>query len=55
MRIERESSSLDERRERIAEIDGRGILATPANSRYNEQVCEAGRQSILAGGRLVEI
>jgi predicted dehydrogenase len=55
MRIERESSSLDERRERIAEVDGRGILATPANSRYNEQVCEAGRQSILAGGRLVEI
>jgi len=31
-------------------IDREGILATPANSRYNEQVIEAARKSILAGG-----
>jgi hypothetical protein len=35
----------------LAEIDEKGVLATPANSRYNELVVEAGRLSILNGGR----
>jgi hypothetical protein len=30
-------------------------MATPANSSYNELVVEAGRLSILNGGREVEI
>jgi hypothetical protein len=32
-----------------------GVLATPANSRYNELVMEAGRLSILNGARTAEI
>ena len=36
---------------RIAEIDATGIVATPANSRYNELTVEAGRLSLLNGGR----
>jgi D-galacturonate reductase len=37
----------------IEEIDRAGLIATPANSRYNERVIEAGRKSLLAGGTLV--
>jgi predicted dehydrogenase len=44
-------AALDRRRELLAEIDQRGVTATPANSRYNELVIEAGRLSILNGGR----
>ena len=33
------------------EIDDAGILATPANSSFNEAVVEAARQSIQGGGR----
>jgi D-galacturonate reductase len=36
-------------------IDREGLLATPANSRYNERVLEAGRRSLLDGGREVLI
>ena len=36
---------------RIAEISATGIIATPANSRYNELVVEAGRLSLLHNGR----
>jgi D-galacturonate reductase len=39
----------------IRDIDREGIAATPANSRYNEQVIEAARQSILNGGRVVSM
>ena len=39
----------------IREVDAEGILATPANSAYNELVIEAGRLSILNGGRPVVI
>jgi hypothetical protein len=39
----------------LEEIDRAGILATPANSSYNERVIEAGRESIRNGGRMVEI
>lgn len=35
----------------LAEIDRRGIIATPANSSINELVTEAARLSITAGGR----
>ncbi|MFN0103538.1 MAG: Gfo/Idh/MocA family protein [Bryobacteraceae bacterium] len=39
------------RQTRLDEIDAQGIIATPANSRYNELVVEAGRLSILHNGR----
>ncbi|MBN1393878.1 MAG: Gfo/Idh/MocA family oxidoreductase [Pirellulales bacterium] len=43
------------RREALAEIDRRGILATPANSFINELVVEAARLSILQDGRPARI
>lgn len=39
----------------IKQLDEEGIMATPANSSYNELVIEAGRLSITNGGREVEI
>jgi hypothetical protein len=39
----------------LRQIDEAGIMATPANSSYNERVIEAGRESILNGGREVTI
>ena len=45
------NGSLTERQARLKELDARGILATPANSLYNELVMEAGRLSILNGAR----
>ncbi|HWD99498.1 MAG TPA: Gfo/Idh/MocA family oxidoreductase [Bryobacteraceae bacterium] len=39
----------------LAEIDAQGLLATPGNSDYNEQVIEAGRMSLERGGDLVRI
>jgi hypothetical protein len=33
----------------LQELDAAGVMATPANSRYNELVMEAGRLSILNG------
>lgn len=54
--IEVESApSLEERRRLLEAIDRAGIMATPANSSANERVIEAGRASILSGGRVVEI
>ncbi|MCW5963190.1 MAG: Gfo/Idh/MocA family oxidoreductase [Bryobacterales bacterium] len=49
------ASSLETRRRLLSEIDAQGILATPANSAFNELVVEAGRLSLLSGGREVEI
>jgi predicted dehydrogenase len=49
--LEAETSGLAERQQRLQQIDRTGIMATPANSRYNELVLEAGRLSILSGGR----
>ncbi len=43
------------RQKLIKQFDNEGIMATPANSSYNELVIEAGRLSILNGGREVEI
>ncbi|NOY82793.1 MAG: Gfo/Idh/MocA family oxidoreductase [Kiritimatiellaeota bacterium] len=45
------AGSLDARRAEIAEIDADGIIATPANSSFNELVIEAGRLSIAHAGR----
>ena len=42
-------------RQLLGQIDAAGIMATPANSGYNEHVIEAGRASILSGGREVSI
>ena len=39
----------------LRQIDADGIIATPANSSYNELVVEAGRKSITSGGREVLI
>ena len=46
---------LEMRQQLLREIDAAGIMATPANSGYNELVLEAGRESILNGGREVPI
>lgn len=44
---------LEAGRTTLKAIDEQGLIATPANSRYNEQVIEAGRRSIASGGALV--
>jgi len=49
------SGGLDERQKLLKQMDTEGIMATPANSSYNELVMEAGRMSILNDGREVEI
>jgi len=46
-----EAAPAEERPRLLEEIDRAGIMATPANSRYNELVIEAGRLSITNGGR----
>jgi hypothetical protein len=45
-----ESAPEGVRTQLLEELDEAGIVATPANSRYNELVIEAGRLSILNGG-----
>jgi len=50
-----ELAGLDERRAFIRQLDNDGIMATPANSSYNELVIEAARLSIVNAGREVEI
>jgi D-galacturonate reductase len=55
LRVESEGRDLAGRQRILHDIDGAGIMATPANSSYNEQVVEAARESILNGGKLVEI
>lgn len=55
LELEAAPRSLPERQALLKEWDKRGIMATPSNSRYNEQVIEAARRSILAGGELVRI
>ena len=51
LRVERAANHQDA----IRTITSEGIAATPANSRYNEQVIEAARKSILNGGATVSI
>ena len=55
IRVESEGGDLAGRRRLLKEIDATAIMATPANSAYNELVIEAGRLSILNGGREVVI
>ncbi|MGA2327992.1 MAG: Gfo/Idh/MocA family oxidoreductase [Bryobacteraceae bacterium] len=50
VRLEREEL-LAGRQQMLKAIDEAGIMATPANSRHNDLVIEAGRLSILNGGR----
>ena len=50
-----ENAALARRREIIAEIDAKRLIATPANSSVNELVTEAARMSILNGGDFVKI
>ena len=50
-----ENSDLETRKKTIKKIDGEGVVATPANSYYNELVMEAGRLSIVNGGKPVVI
>jgi predicted dehydrogenase len=54
LRVEAEPDPV-RRRQLLLAFDEAGIMATPANSGYNEQVIEAARESVLHGGRLVEI
>ena len=42
---------LQEKQRLLRQYDAVGIMATPKNSSYNELVIEAGRKSILSGGR----
>jgi hypothetical protein len=53
--VESEAGSLEGRQRILKEIDAAGIMATPANSSYNELVIEAARESILNGGRAVDL
>jgi D-galacturonate reductase len=46
---------LASRQAMLRELDAQGILATPANSSYNERLLEAGRKSILNGGVQVDV
>ncbi len=47
--------SLAERQTLIKQYDEDGVMATPANSAYNELVMEAGRMSILNNAKTVNI
>jgi D-galacturonate reductase len=42
-----------DKRQVLREIDEEGVAATPANSRHNERVIQAARESILGGGVMV--
>jgi hypothetical protein len=55
IRIESETDTLAGRQALLKEFDAAGIMATPANSGYNELVLEAGRESIRNGGAVVEL
>jgi D-galacturonate reductase len=49
------AGDLPARQKLLKQYDADGIMATPFNSSYNELVVEAGRKSILSGGREVAI
>jgi D-galacturonate reductase len=51
----RAEKALAGRQALLQEYDRTGVMATPANSRYNERVIEAARRSILDGGREVRL
>jgi len=47
--------NLAKRQEMLRDLDAQGIMATPANSSFNERLLEAGRTSILNGGVQVPV
>lgn len=49
------AGALAKRQAVLKQLDDEGIMATPANSSFNELVMEAGRMSILNSGRPVTI
>jgi hypothetical protein len=53
--LELQGLSLEARQAKLRQWDEAGIMATPANSRYNEAVVEAARESIAKGGALVDV
>jgi len=53
--LELQGLGLAERREKLAAWDQAAVMATPANSSYNEAVIEAARQSLAQGGRPVAV
>jgi predicted dehydrogenase len=55
IRVESETRNLIDRQRILKEIDAAGIMATPGNSSYNELVIEAARESILNGGKVVDV
>ena len=55
LRVNQGSGGVKGSQEVLKEIDSEGIIATPANSSYNELVIEAGRMSIMNDGRPVVI
>jgi D-galacturonate reductase len=55
IRVESEAGTLAARQAMLKEIDAAGMVATPSNSSYNELVIEAARESILNGGKTVNI
>jgi hypothetical protein len=46
---------LNRRQELLKSWDEAGVMATPANSAFNDFLIEAARESIVNGGRMVEI
>jgi predicted dehydrogenase len=52
---EMQGLALDARRALLKQWDDAGIMATPANSRYNEAVVEAARKSIQQDGALIRL
>lgn len=55
IRVQSEARNIFERQQILKEFDSAGVMATPGNSSYNELVIEAARDSILNGGRMVDI
>lgn len=55
IRVESLDGDLAGRQRLLREMSGEGIIATPANSSYNELVIEAARESILNSGKAVNI
>ncbi|MGC4052524.1 MAG: Gfo/Idh/MocA family oxidoreductase [Paludibaculum sp.] len=53
--LELQGLDLAARQALLARWDAAGVMATPANSRYNEAVVEAARESIRDSGRMVPI
>jgi D-galacturonate reductase len=53
--LELRGVSMEDRARRLASWDRAGIMATPANSGFNDAVIEAARDSIVNGGRTVDV